>query len=299
MGRTFLDIDMARAADLLGMERRQAEMFRDLQRGRFIALGPALSRRPIPVTIGAVETSARSTSPKLMPLPEVGDDTHDLVFSFTPEEIKTPPRPMPRPQPVPAADLMAQLARPQPDLTPAPRERMPDTTTPEERAAMTSQVLAEVLGDPNAAFKSTAVLYQDFLVRCRIRRLRGEQMSLPDFRRHIAVAKAGVDGELAETEGWKAALELSLSLTDDLQGVFLMLARAAVANEPCPSDAAIARVYGTHSLGRARRLITYFEERDLIVSRMEGKHGRILAFPDLDCETAPGDPDAPEAVAAE
>ena len=33
MGRTFLDIDMARAADLLGMERRQAEMFRDLQRG--------------------------------------------------------------------------------------------------------------------------------------------------------------------------------------------------------------------------------------------------------------------------
>ena len=30
MGRTFLDIDMARAADLLGMDRRQAEMFRDL-----------------------------------------------------------------------------------------------------------------------------------------------------------------------------------------------------------------------------------------------------------------------------
>ncbi|WP_417309446.1 helicase HerA domain-containing protein [Devosia sp.] len=299
MGRTFLDIDMARAADLLGMERRQAEMFRDLQRGRFIALGPALSRRPIPVTIGAVETSARSTSPKLMPLPEVGEDTHDLVFSFTPEEIKTPPRPMARPQPVPAADLMAQLARPQPDLSPAPRERVPDTTTPEERTAMTNQVLAEVLGDPNAGFKSTAVLYQDFLVRCRIRRLRGEQMSLPEFRRHIAVAKAGVDGELAETEGWKAALELSLSLTDDLQGVFLMLARAAVANEPCPSDAAIARVYGTHSLGRARRLITYFEERDLIVSRMEGKTGRILAFPDLGSETAPGDPDAPEAVAAE
>jgi DNA helicase HerA-like ATPase len=36
MGRTFLDIDMARAADLLGMDRRQAEMFRDLQRGNFV-----------------------------------------------------------------------------------------------------------------------------------------------------------------------------------------------------------------------------------------------------------------------
>ena len=41
MGRTFLDIDMARAADLLGMDRRAAERFRDLQRGHFVALGPA------------------------------------------------------------------------------------------------------------------------------------------------------------------------------------------------------------------------------------------------------------------
>lgn len=49
MGRTFLDIDMARAADLLGMDRRQAEMFRDLKRGNFVALGPALSRRPLPI----------------------------------------------------------------------------------------------------------------------------------------------------------------------------------------------------------------------------------------------------------
>ncbi|HYF89520.1 ATP-binding protein, partial [Azospirillum sp.] len=63
MGRTFLDIDMARAADLLGMERRQAEMFRDLERGHFIALGPALSRRPLPLRIGAVETQGRTGSP--------------------------------------------------------------------------------------------------------------------------------------------------------------------------------------------------------------------------------------------
>ena len=48
MGRTFLDIDMARAADLLGMERRQAEQIRDLERGQFLALGPAVARRPLP-----------------------------------------------------------------------------------------------------------------------------------------------------------------------------------------------------------------------------------------------------------
>ncbi|KKB13395.1 ATP-binding protein, partial [Devosia geojensis] len=77
MGRTFLDIDMARAADLLGMDRRQAEQFRDLARGHFVALGPAMARRPLPVVIGAVETSARSTSPKLTPLPEARVDAEE------------------------------------------------------------------------------------------------------------------------------------------------------------------------------------------------------------------------------
>src|SRR5690242_978850 len=64
MGRTFLDIDMARAADLLGLERRQAETFRDLPRGHFVALGPALARRPLEVLVGEVETESRGAGPK-------------------------------------------------------------------------------------------------------------------------------------------------------------------------------------------------------------------------------------------
>ncbi len=71
------------------MERRQAEMFRDLQRGHFAALGPALSRRPLPIKIGKVETSARSSSPKLMPLPDTPEDARDLIFTPAPEEIRT------------------------------------------------------------------------------------------------------------------------------------------------------------------------------------------------------------------
>ncbi|MDB5643865.1 MAG: ATP-binding protein, partial [Hyphomicrobiales bacterium] len=81
MGRTFLDIDMARAADLLGMERRQAEMFRDLQRGAFVGLGPAIARRPLTMRIGAVETSDRGGAPKLLPLPDANEDgaAHGLI----------------------------------------------------------------------------------------------------------------------------------------------------------------------------------------------------------------------------
>ncbi|CAN5427910.1 hypothetical protein BH10PSE15_BH10PSE15_11450 [soil metagenome] len=81
MGRTFLDIDMARAADLLGMERRQAEQIRDLPRGTFLGLGPAIARRPIMVRIGQVLTSARSGSPILTPLPQASGDMRERLMT--------------------------------------------------------------------------------------------------------------------------------------------------------------------------------------------------------------------------
>ena len=81
-----------------------------------------------------------------------------------------------------------------------------------------------------------------------------------------------------------------------------MLANAALSGHPCPSDAAIARSYGTHSVRRARRLIGYFEEQGLIVLHQDRAGHRIAAFPDLGVETATGNPEAPDAesrVAAE
>jgi DNA helicase HerA-like ATPase len=296
MGRTFLDIDMARAADLLGMDRRQAEMFRDLARGHFVALGPAISRRPLPVTIGAVETSARSVSPKLMPLPETTEDTLDLIFTPGPEEMRQPVR-RPPPAPTPTADIIAQLSRPQP-APEQPAEPVFAIIDEAERAAGIDAVMREILEDPDAAFRTDAVLYQDFLVRCRIRRVAGEPLQLAAFRRKLAVARAGVDRETAGGETWATALSLSESLPEDLQGVFLVVAQAAVSGAPCPSDATLARTYGSHSPRRARRLITYFEERNLLVVRTDFHGKRVLAFPDLGCETAPGDPNAPDEAGA-
>uniref|UniRef100_UPI0022EB69A5 ATP-binding protein n=1 Tax=Falsiroseomonas oryzae TaxID=2766473 RepID=UPI0022EB69A5 len=96
MGRTFLDIDMARAADLLGIERRQAEMFRDLPRGNFVALGPAMSRRPLPLRIGPVETGSRGAGPKLVaPPPVASDEAREQILkaAAAPEpRIAPPPR---------------------------------------------------------------------------------------------------------------------------------------------------------------------------------------------------------------
>lgn len=291
MGRTFLDIDMARAADLLGMDRRQAEMFRDLARGHFVALGPALSRRPLPITIGPVETSARSSSPKLIPLPDTPDNALDLILTPSPDEPIVPVR-RPQPKPVPTVDLLAQISRPKPAPEP-PEEPMFPVVDEAEREAGIETVLREILEDPDAGFRSDAVLYQDFLVRCRIRRVPGEPLQLAGFRRRLAVARAGVDGN-AGGEVWSQALALSETLPDDLQGVFLMVARAATNKDPCPSDATLARAYGSHSPRRARRLLAYFEERGLLVVRTDFHGLRVVAFPDLDCETAPGHPDAPD-----
>ena len=291
MGRTFLDIDMARAADLLGMDRRQAEMFRDLTRGNFVALGPALSRRPLPITIGSVETSARSNSPKLMPLPETPEDAGDLIFAPAPDEVRPAVR-KPPPTKIPTAELLAQLSRPRPAPAP-PAEPVFAIIDDAERDAGIDAVLREILDDPDAAFRTDAVLYQDFLVRSRIRRVPGEPLTLSGFRRRLAVARAGGD-EKSGGETWAKALSLSETLPDDLQGLFLMVARAATLNAPTPSDATLARAYGSHSPRRARRLLAYFEERGLLVVRTDFHQRRILAFPDLGCETAPAHPEAPD-----
>ena len=303
MGRTFLDIDMARAADLLGMDRRQAEQFRDLARGHFVALGPAISRRPLPIVIGAVETSARSTSPKLTPLPEAPADAADLIFTQDPEELARPVVRRPAPPPPPSTnELLAQVAEARAKArAEAPED--PVSLFPEldaaERETMIQAVMVELMSDPDAGFRTTAQLYQDFLVRCRIRRVPGEPPALPAFKRLLAVARVAPDEQTASSDGWQQALTLSETLTDDVQGVFLVIAQAALTGAPCPSDATLARLYGTHSSSRARRLLTWFEERGLVVLRTDFRNQRIAAFPDLGAETAPGDPNGPDELVEE
>jgi len=296
MGRTFLDIDMARAADLLGMERRQAEMFRDLERGHFVALGPALSRRPVPIRIGPVETSARSGTFKLLPLPEQPkEEARDLIFKAGEDEPARPvlPRRAPPPPPAPSTnDLLAQLARSRPAAAAEPQPEAMTEATKAEREAALDAILREILEDPEAAFRTVAVLYQDFLVRCRIRRVGGEPLSLPAFRRRLAVARAGVNTATAEGSEWDRAMAFAADLAEDIQGVYLLLARAAMEGAPCPPDGEIARACGSRSPGRARRLIAYMESRNLVVSRNDPRGLRIIAVPDLGWETGPGDPNA-------
>jgi len=289
MGRTFLDIDMARAADLLGMERKQAEMFRDLNRGQFIALGPALSRRPLPITIGVVETSARGGSPRLLPLPETPHpEARALIMKIDESEV---PRPAPRRMPPPpsSADVLTQLtqlAQSRPAIA-APAE----ATAAADIGPELDRILREILADEAAAFRPVAVLYQDFIVRCRIRNLAGKPLDLAAFRRKLTVARAGVDTDLPDDAEWDQAVALSAELPEDIQSLFLLLAHTAKRRAPCPPDAEIARRCGSHSPRRARRLLAHIEERGFIVVHDDAAGDRIVTLPQLGWSTAPGNPD--------
>jgi hypothetical protein len=286
MGRTFLDIDMQRAADLLGMDRRQAEMFRDLERGQFVALGPALSKKPLPVRIGAVASVDRGGAPSLLPLPDQApEDASKLIFTAGEDEAAPAPWPrQPRPRPVVAPEIIRRIEAHQPAPPPEPEIEM----DPAERAAALVEILNELLDDPEARDRPVAVLYQDFTVRCRMRRVTGPETGLEAFRKRLAVARAGASEAVLSSDAWEKALAAAETLPEDLHGLFLFIARSAIEGAPCPSDAELAEAYGSHSPSRARRLIGYIEEQGLLVCHVDFRGQRTLALPSLGVETAPG-----------
>ncbi len=279
MGRTFLDIDMARAADLLGMERRQAEQIRDLPRGTFLALGPAVSRRPLSVAIGSVETQARSMSPKLMPLPAApAENMQDLLFA--PGTDMPPPPPVKlEPRELPSEALLQAMASSAPRSTDPVAEK-----GAEDLDGVITEVLRAIVADETSAARTSAVLFQDFGVRCRMQGVSYPGLDLPEFTRRLSMARAGI--YTTDDASWISALDVAASLPDDMLGPFLLVAKAAREGAPCPSDEAIAASYGTASLGRARRLIQYIESRDLIVSRTDLAGKRSIAIPSLGWATA-------------
>ncbi len=277
MGRTFLDIDMARAADLLGMERRQAEAFRDLTPGQFVALGPALYRRPTPIHIGTVATRGRSGRPELMPLPEMPREAlEDLIFAPPAEgEIAPRPTPQPRAPKLGTAELLAQVAASRPTIeAEPPADDTPHLSRQEIETAL-DEIFAEILSDPEAAFRPVPIVHQDFAFHCRLRRLGGVADDLPNFRRRLALARAGIGSDGGD-EAWAGLLASAEDLPEEMQGVFLMVARAAREGEPCPGDEALARAYGSHSPSRGRWLLSYMADHGHILCETDFRGNRAV-----------------------
>jgi hypothetical protein len=284
MGRTFLDIDMARAADLLGMDRRQAEQIRDLERGQFLALGPALSRRPLMIRIGAVETGSRGGAPALTPLPSFDPSSGQTLVLDPVDERISPPSPLPTPAPVPVAELFARIEEPPP---PAPVSADAPLLAAFDAEAVIDAVLREMVADADTAARTPATLLPDFAVRCRMRGLTPVPLDARGFARALALARVGLFAADQADPRWQAALRLADQVPEDMLGVFMLFAHAAGLAAPCPAEPEIAHIYGTQSLGRVRRLLSYMETKGYVAFRVDLRGRRTAAIPELGWTTAP------------
>ena len=285
MGRTFLDIDMQRAADLLGMDRRQAERIRDLQRGHFLGLGPAISRRPVAVHIGEVRTGGKNAAEGLMPLPQAsGEDLEALLHSELAEEAAKP-APPPPPPPKPAADLeLAITARAAEQAqrsesgehtasdVSSPEDQTP--TAPQDNDAALTRVIVELAAEEGATFQSSAALFRNFAQRCRQQGVPSAHVDMLEFRRLFAFAAAGLH-ELPEKLR-ETIEELSQAVPEDVLAPYLALAVSVARGASAPDEDELARVYGTSSPSRIRRLLEHMERQGLIVVREEFGGGRTI-----------------------
>ncbi|MDC8755931.1 ATP-binding protein [Erythrobacter sp. sf7] len=296
MGRTFLDIDMQRAADLLGMDRRQAERIRDLQRGQFLGLGPAISRRPVAVNVGAVQTGAKTAGQGLIPLPEAaGEEMESLLTDRLAEAAsETAPR-APAPPPRPVVDLERALSA-APALREAPPMAPPSSppvmeqevslppapdASPEADAPPGDlmDVVRELAASEGATFRPATALFRDFAVRCRQQGIASAHVDLAAFRRLFAFALAGVD---RLDEALRQTVErMAGNVDDDVLAPYLALVIAAATGNSMPDEEELARLYGSASPSRVRRLLDHLERSGLIVVREEFGGGRSILLPEM------------------
>jgi hypothetical protein len=297
MGRTFLDIDMQRAADLLGMDRRQAERIRDLQRGQFLGLGPAISRRPVAVNVGTVRTGSRGGGKGLLPLPEAGGDAMEALLTDRLTEAASDPAPRRAapPPPRPKLDIEHELAAPRPLPAPLPQrtpdeERPPAPETvpapptqpspphPETMESHSAEsVVREIADSEGATFRSATSLFRDFAIRCRQRGVASAHIDVARFRRLFAYRVGGLDrldGALRDrVEGLVDTVE------DDVLAPYLAMVVSATLGEAMPEDEELARLYGSSSPSRVRRLLDHLERQGLIVVREDFGGDREIIVP--------------------
>ncbi|MCZ8369096.1 MAG: ATP-binding protein [Porphyrobacter sp.] len=292
MGRTFLDIDMQRAADLLGMDRRQAERIRDLQRGQFLGLGPAISRRPVAVQVGAVQTSARAGAQTLIPLPQAEEGAMEALLTDRLAEAATQQQPVrcPPPPPAPHKDLEEAITLPRvlPEVKPtaaplapvaeAPREAAPPPHAPPLGSGTTlEEIVREIALAEGAAYRPAAALFRDFAIRCRQSGIASTHVDLTRFRRLFAFAISGLDQLKGDTR--IAITSAAEGVEDDLLAPYLAILIAAHTGSAMPDEDELGRLYGSASPSRVRRLLDHLERLGRIVVREDFGGERSITVP--------------------
>ena len=182
---------------------------------------------PLPPSAGAAHWSngyhAAQRDPRLMPLPEATLDARAIILAAPPPENNRPQRRSP-------PDLLGQLMAAKTaalEIRPEAVEQPLSAEELAERRERVDRILRAVMAEPDAGFRAIGVLYQEFVVRCRIEGLGSAVPDLADFRRMLTRARAGLGSDMAEDDGWQDVSVRASLLPEDMQGVFMMIARAA------------------------------------------------------------------------
>ena len=141
-------------------------------------------------------------------------------------------------------------------------------------------ILSAMAQEEGITFQSASQLYQAFLMRCRSERIGGVPMDMNVFRRRFAIASAGL--ERLDDPTRARVLALGEQVDEDVLAPYLAIAAACAEGKSVPDDEELARVYGTSSPGRIRRLLDHLEKMGLIVVREEFGGGRSLLVPGLE-----------------
>ena len=146
--------------------------------------------------------------------------------------------------------------------------------------ATVERILEELAHQDGATFRSPGTLFREFLTSCRQQGVVSAHIDMVEFRRLFAFAVAGV-GDLAPPT--REALEgLARDVDEDVLAPYLAIAVAAIQGRTKPDEDELARVYGSSSPGRIRRLLDHLERGHLIVVREDFGGARTISVMGLE-----------------
>jgi len=159
----------------------------------------------------------------------------------------------------------------QPKSLPAP--------TPSTPAASIEDIVRDLAASDGATFRPATSLFRDFAIRCRQQGVASAQIDLARFR-HLFACEIGGLSRL--TGATRSRVEAMISgVDDDVLAPYVAMVIAEVLGDPMPDEEELARLYGSSSPSRIRRLLDHLERSGLIVIREEFGGDRIIMVPGI------------------
>lgn len=164
-----------------------------------------------------------------------------------------------------------------PPPPPLPNPAPPRPAPLAEGDATPETVIADIAAEDGASYRPAAALFRDFAIRCRQRSVPSAHIDLARFRRIFAFAISGLDSVAPDARSTIAAA--AEGVEDDVLAPYLAILIAAHTGRPMPGEEDLARLYGSASPSRVRRLLDHLEKQGRIVVREDFGGERSITVP--------------------